>query len=72
MAERVKHGALVGAVSLVVGVLQTGIAGEGSPVPYWYELLGYVLAIPAGALGGSFAQGRAKLSIPGSSKERRL
>lgn len=65
-AEKVKHGALVGAVSLIVGVLQTVIAGEGSPVPYGYELLGYVLAIPAGALGGSFAQGRARPSMPGS------
>lgn len=65
-AEEVKHGALVGVVSLIVGTLQTGMAGEGSPVPYWYELLGYVLAIPAGALGGSFAQGRARPSIPGS------
>ncbi len=70
-AEEVKHGALVGAVSLILGVLQTGMAGEGSLVPYWYELLGYVLAIPAGALGGSFAQGRAKLTISGSTKERR-
>lgn len=57
-AEEVKHGALVGAVSLIVGVLQTGMAGEGSPVPYWHELLGYVLAIPAGALGGSLARGQ--------------
>jgi putative membrane protein (TIGR04086 family) len=70
-AEEVKHGALVGAVSLIVGVLQTGMAEEGSPVPYFYELLGYVLAIPAGALGGSFAQGKAKLSIPRSTKENR-
>ncbi|TAK07616.1 DUF3792 family protein [bacterium] len=70
--EEVKHGAFVGAVSLIVGVLQTGMAGEASPVPYWYELLGYVLAIPAGALGGSFAQGRAKPSIPRSTQERRL
>jgi len=71
-AEEIKHGALVGAVALIVGVLQTGMAGEASPVPYWHELLGYVLAIPAGALGGSFAQGRAKPSIPRSTQERRL
>ncbi len=70
-AEEVKHGALVGAVSLIVGIVQTGMAGEASPVPYWHELLGYVLAIPAGAMGGSFAQGRAKPSLPGSTKERR-
>lgn len=71
-SEEVKHGALVGAVSLIVGVLQTGMAGEASPVPYWHELLGYILAVPAGALGGSFAEGRARPSIPGSPKERRL
>lgn len=59
-AEEVKHGALVGAVSLIVGVLQTGMAGEASPVPYWHELLGYLLAIPVGALGGFFAQGKVK------------
>ena len=56
-SDEVKHGALVGAVSLIVGALQSAVAGGGSPVPYWYELLGYVLTIPAGALGGSFAQG---------------
>ena len=64
-ADEVKHGALVGAVSLIVGVLQTAMTGEASPVPYFYQLLGYVLAIPAGALGGSFAQGPGRVSIPG-------
>jgi putative membrane protein (TIGR04086 family) len=68
--QEVKHGALVGVVSVVVGALQTAMAREISPVPYWYEILGYVLATPAGALGGSLAQRKAKLSIPGSSKER--
>ncbi len=71
-SEEVKHGALVGAVSLIIGIVQTGMAGEASPIPYWHELLGYILAIPAGALGGSFAQGRAKPSIPRSTQERRL
>ncbi len=70
--EEVKHGALVGAVSLIIGILQTGMAGEASQVPYWHELLGYLLAIPAGALGGFFAQGRARPSIPRSTQERRL
>lgn len=67
-AEEVKHGALVGAVSLIIGVLQTGMAGEASPLPFWHELLGYVLAIPAGALGGSLAQGRSRPSTPGSAR----
>jgi len=70
--EEVKHGVLVGAVSLIIGFLQSGMAGEASPVPYWHELLGYLLAIPAGALGGSLAQGRARPSIPRSTQERRL
>ena len=71
-AEEIKHGALVGAVSLIIGFLQSGMAGEASPVPYWHELLGYLLAIPAGALGGSLAQGRARPSIPRSTQGRRL
>lgn len=59
-AEEVKHGALVGAVSLILGALQSGMVGEGSPVPYWHQLLGYILAIPVGALGGFLAQRPAK------------
>lgn len=64
-AEEVKHGALVGAVSLVLGLLQAAMAGGESPVPLEYELLGYALAIPAGALGGYLAQGRAEIPAPG-------
>lgn len=51
--EEVKHGALVGAVSLLLGALQTSLwGGEQMYVPVEYQLLAYVLAIPAGALGG--------------------
>ena len=59
-ADAVKHGALVGAVSLIIGALQSGMAGEGSPLPQWHMVLGYLLAIPAGALGGFLAQGWAR------------
>lgn len=55
-AEQIKHGALVGAVSLIIGVLQTAMAGAPSPVPNNFELLGYILAIPAGALGGFLSE----------------
>jgi hypothetical protein len=55
--DQVKHGALVGAASLILGALQAGATGAESLVPYWYQLLGYLLAIPAGALGGYLAQG---------------
>jgi hypothetical protein len=56
-SDQVKHGALVGAASLILGALQAGASGAESLVPYWYQLLGYLLAIPAGALGGYLAQG---------------
>lgn len=55
--DEVKHGALVGLASLIFGVVQKTMAGAGVPVPYWYDLLAYIIAIPAGALGGFFAQG---------------
>lgn len=60
-AEETKHGALVGAVSLALGLLQSAAAGEARPVPEWLELLGYALAIPAGAAGGALAQGQSKI-----------
>lgn len=63
-ADEVKHGALVGVVSLVIGALQMSAAGEGYSLPYWYELAAYIVAIPAGALGGYFAQSQ-KESRPG-------
>lgn len=55
-AQKIKHGALVGFVSLVLGVVLTGMGGGESSVPYWYELLTYIVPIPAGALGGFFAE----------------
>jgi putative membrane protein (TIGR04086 family) len=55
--EEIKHGALVGAVGIILGLVQSSMAAA-SPVPPWYEFLGYVLMIPAGALGGSIAQGK--------------
>lgn len=55
-AHEVKHGALVGLVSLILGVLQASVTGQPIPLPYWYELLAYIIAVPAGALGGYFAR----------------
>ena len=55
-AHEVKHGALVGLVSLILGVLQTSVTGQPIPLPYWYELLAYIIAVPAGALGGYFSR----------------
>lgn len=69
-AEEVKHGALVGAASLIVGVLQAATAGERNPLSDGYELLAYVLAIPAGALGGYFAQRPIKPSTSEGTTQR--
>lgn len=55
-AHEVKHGALVGVVSLILGALQASMAAQPISLPYWYELLAYIVAVPAGALGGYFAR----------------
>jgi putative membrane protein (TIGR04086 family) len=65
--EEVKHGALVGAVSLILAALQAGASGAESLVPYWYQLSGYLLAIPVGALGGYLAQGAGGSPAAGTS-----
>ena len=67
-AEEVKHGALVGAVSLVLGALQSGMVGEETPIPQWVQLLGYILAIPSGALGGWLAKVRPQAPLFGATK----
>jgi putative membrane protein (TIGR04086 family) len=69
-AQEVKHGALVGAVSLVLGALQSGMVGEETPIPQWVQLLGYILAIPAGALGGWLAAIRPRAPLFGAAKNR--
>jgi hypothetical protein len=55
--DEVKHGAIVGAVSLLIGVAQSSMAGASSVFPSSYEIVAYLVAIPAGALGGYWAQG---------------
>lgn len=69
--EEVKHGAFVGAASLIVGVLQAATDGEENSLPHGYELLAYIIAIPAGALGGYLAERPVKPSVPDSTAERR-
>jgi len=50
-----KHGALVGIGSIILGfVLQSGNAD--SNLPEWFMALSFAAAIPAGALGGFFAE----------------
>jgi putative membrane protein (TIGR04086 family) len=50
-----KHGALVGIGSILLGLLlQAG--GSDSDLPEWFMALSFAAAIPAGALGGFFAE----------------
>ena len=50
-----KHGAMVGIGSILLGlVLQSG--GSERQMPDWFMALSLVAAIPAGALGGFFAE----------------
>ncbi len=64
-----KHGALVGVGSIVLGLaMQYG--GEESKLPEWFVAVSTAAAIPAGALGGFFAEmfagfGRQRSDVPG-------
>ena len=49
-----KHGALVGIGSIILGLLLQ--SGAESEVPEWFMALSFAAAIPAGALGGFFAE----------------
>ena len=68
----VKHGAFVGLGSLIVSFIELSMQEEVAPLPEWFRFLSVVAVIPAGALGGYFAEafrsvGAAK-SPPGGSR----
>lgn len=50
-----KHGALVGIGSIILGLVFQAMGTE-SNLPEWFLALSLVAAIPAGALGGFFAE----------------
>jgi len=50
-----KHGALVGIGSIILGLVLQG-GGTESELPEWFMALSFAAAIPAGALGGFFAE----------------
>ena len=54
-AFEVKHGAAVGVGSLIVSTLEQAAAESDIPLPEWFVLISYLVAIPAGALGGYVA-----------------
>ena len=52
---QMKHGALVGVASILLGLLmQPG--DSANQVPEWFLALSFAAAIPAGAMGGFFAE----------------
>ncbi len=50
-----KHGALVGLASIILGLFLTPSSSE-SQTPEWFMALSFAAAIPAGAMGGFFAE----------------
>lgn len=50
-----KHGALVGIGSIILGFILQFVEPE-TPLPEWFMALSAAAAIPAGALGGFFAE----------------
>jgi putative membrane protein (TIGR04086 family) len=50
-----KHGALVGIGSIILGLMFQAMGSERE-IPEWFMVLSLVAAIPAGALGGFFAE----------------
>ena len=51
-----KHGALVGMGSIVLGLVLQGWGSDDSVIPEWFMALSFAAAIPAGAIGGFFAE----------------
>jgi hypothetical protein len=52
----VRHGAWIAVGSAIVGVVFYATSGQGaSRPPLWFDLVGFSLMIPAGALGGLLA-----------------
>jgi len=51
-----KHGALVGIGSILLGLVLQGAGSDENALPEWFMALSFAAAIPAGALGGFFAE----------------
>jgi putative membrane protein (TIGR04086 family) len=51
-----KHGALVGIGSILLGLVLQAAGEDDTAIPEWFMALSFVAAIPAGAIGGFFAE----------------
>jgi hypothetical protein len=63
--EEVKHAAVTGTISLVLGVLMMVTStGEAHPgTPQWYQVISFLLPIPA-AVGGGLLARRVRQRLP--------
>jgi hypothetical protein len=53
----VRHGAWIAVGSAISALVVYGLAGQQGPrPPLWFDMVGFALMIPAGALGGLLAQ----------------
>lgn len=50
--HRARHGAFVGLFAVAMGLVSYGSGTAAPHVPLWYDLLGFGLLVPVGALGG--------------------
>lgn len=51
-ADALRHAVIVGLLSLTLAVLMATAPSEGPGAAWWVDLLGYLLAVPAAAVGG--------------------
>jgi len=58
-----KHGAFVGAGSLIVSFVEQAIQPEPVAVPEWFRVVSLLIIIPAGALGGYAASAVKSMGI---------
>jgi len=55
-SQEMKHGALVGVGSILLGLVLQNASEQVVNLPDWYLFAGFAGAIPAGALGGFLAE----------------
>jgi membrane associated rhomboid family serine protease len=58
-SSHVRHGAWIGVASAITGLFFYAIQGQEVPrPPLWFDVVGFTLIIPAGAVGGLLARFR--------------
>ncbi len=53
--DELRHGVIVGILSLVFAAVLAATAGDGPQAAWWVDAIGYLLTVPAAAAGGWLA-----------------